>query len=734
MKGDTVFKVRAYQRAARTIENLSFSVAQAVEEGTDLKKIPGIGKAIDDKIHELLETGRVSAYEKVLAELPDGVLSLMDVPGIGPKTAMLITQELGVSTIQGVEQAARDGRVASLPRMGEKAAENILRHINTSRTKDHRTPIGQSLPLAEEVIRRLREACPEIGALFPAGSLRRWEETIGDIDLVGTSPNPEHAGEVLASLDMVREVLVHGPKKTSVVVEPGMQVDLRLGDPESFGALLQYFTGSQQHNIRLRDYANRMGLSLNEYGITALSTGETEQFPDEAAFYARLGLPYIPPELRTGMWEVDAARDGNLPNLIEESHLRGDLHLHSDWSDGRDPIEAMVAAAAEQGYEYMALTDHSSGRGIANGLSNDRLLQQIALLRSLRSKYAITILCGSEVDIRADGTLDYPDELLEQLDVVVASVHSAMGQDSETMTQRIIDAMRHPSVTVIGHLSTRLLGRREPVEFDLEALLQAARDTGTAVEINASPERLDLRDIHAYRARELGVPAAAEQGYEYMALTDHSSGRGIANGLSNDRLLQQIALLRSLRSKYAITILCGSEVDIRADGTLDYPDELLEQLDVVVASVHSAMGQDSETMTQRIIDAMRHPSVTVIGHLSTRLLGRREPVEFDLEALLHAARDTGTALEINASPERLDLRDIHAYRARELGVPLVVSTDSHHYADLGQRRFGVAVARRAWCEPKHVLNTLPREQFLQYIRTPKPARTKLFDAALAESG
>ena len=571
IKGDTVFKVRAYQRAARTIDHLSFSLSDAVRDGTNLKEIPGIGKAINDKIHELLSTGRVSAYEKLIAGLPDGVLSLMDIPGIGPKTAMLITQDLDVSTIEGVEQAARDGRIAALPRMGQKVADNILRHIHSLRTKDQRIPIGQALPLAEEIISNLQRTCPEIELLFPAGSLRRWEETIGDIDLVGTSSHPERAGDALVTMDIVQEVLVHGPKKTSVVVAPGVQVDLRLGEPDSFGALLQYFTGSQQHNILLRDYANRMGLSLNEYGITNLSTGAVERFPDETSFYSRLGLPYIPPELRVGMWELEAAQQERLPCSVEELDLRGDLHLHSDWSDGRDPIDSMIAAAAAQGYQYMALTDHSSGLGIANGLTPERLVDQIGLLRSFQASYSIAVLCGSEVDIRADGSLDYPDELLEQLDVVVASVHSAMRQDRDTMTERIIRAMRHPAVTIIGHLSTRLVGRRDPVEFDLEAVLQEARATGTA-------------------------------------------------------------------------------------------------------------------------------------------------------------------LEINSSPERLDLKDTHAYRARELGVPLVISTDSHRYGDLSQRRFGAAVARRAWCEPKHILNTLPLDQFLRFIRTPKPDRVRVFDAAVAGDG
>ncbi|HEU0021325.1 MAG TPA: PHP domain-containing protein, partial [Dehalococcoidia bacterium] len=306
------------------------------------------------------------------------------------------------------------------------------------------------------------------------------------------------------------------------------------------------------------------------YGITDLKSGQVELFPDETALYARLGLPNIPPELRTGMGELEAGQQGKLPSLVEESDLRGDLHLHSNWSDGSDPIEVMVAAAVAQGYEYMALTDHSAGLGIANGLTIERLEQQIELLHSLREQYPITILCGSEVDIRADGRLDYPDELLAQLDVVVASVHSAMGQDRDTMTRRVIKAMQHPSVTIIGHLSTRLIGQRPPTRVDVEAVLQAARETGTA-------------------------------------------------------------------------------------------------------------------------------------------------------------------LEINASPERLDLKDTHAYRARELGVPLVINTDSHHHSSLSQRRFGVAVARRAWCEASHILNTMAREQFLAYVRTAKPDRIKLFDARLSQA-
>ena len=565
MKGDTVFKIRAYQRAARTIEQLSSPLATAVENGEDLTKIPGVGKAISEKIAEYISTGQVSAYERLVEELPSGVLDLKEIPGVGPKMAMAISQKLGISTVDGVAEAAADGRLATLPRMGKRAAEGILRHINAFKEMGGRTPIGEALPVAEEVMNALREQCPEIDQLFPVGSLRRWEETIGDIDLIGTSPNPESVGDALVALPMVKDVLVHGPQKTSVVVESGIQIDLRIAEPEAFGAMLQYFTGSQQHNIRLRDFANRQGLSLNEYGITNAESGQVEEFADEETFYARLGLPWMPPELRTGLYEVDAGLEGTLPRLVVATDLKGDLHLHSEWSDGNDPIELMVEAAAAQGYEYMALTDHSQGLGVANGLTVERLESQISLLREMQEKYDITILCGSECDIRASGEMDFPDEMLAQLDVVVASVHSAMGQDQATMTARMIKAIEHPSVTIIGHLTTRLLSQREPVEFDLEAVLQAARDTGTA-------------------------------------------------------------------------------------------------------------------------------------------------------------------LEINASPERLDLRDTHAYRAREMGIPLVINTDSHHHTHLDKRRFGVAVARRAWCRPEDILNTMSRGEFLKFIRNPKPKRLNVFDA------
>jgi len=565
-KGDSIFKIRAYQRAARVIEGLPGSLEEAVAAGEELKGLPGIGEAIRGKIHEYVTTGRVSALEKLKAEMPDGVLQLMNVPGIGPKTAMLIAREAGVSTVEGVEKAIADGRLQKLPRMGEKTAENILRNIRTLRTKDRRIPLGRAMPVVERIMADLRERCPALEKITPGGSVRRWQETVGDIDMMATTDDPEQAVKAFVGLPYVTRVLGKGVKKTSVILDNGLQVDLRIIDKESFGAMLQHFTGDRQHNIQLRDYANSMGLSLSEYGITDMKTGRMEKFTEEEAFYRRLGMDTPTPEIRHARGEIELARRHALPRLVEVGDIRGDLHMHSDWSDGRAPIEVMLEAAEEAGYQYVALTDHSSGRGIANGLTEERLRSQIGILRSMRGM--------------------------------------------------------------------------------------------------------------------------------------------------------------------AMKVLCGSEVDIRADGTLDYPDEVLAELDVVVASVHSAMGQSSEKMTERIIKAMRNPHVTVIGHPTTRLLGSREPVQADMEALFRAAVETGTAMEINASPERLDLNDTHVMRAKELGAPLVISTDSHSTGSLEKLRYGVAVARRWWCEARHILNTLPLEDFMAFIKTPKPERMRVFNQRL----
>ena len=506
IKGEKVFTVRAYQRAARTISRLPAELETMLSDGEDLRQIPGIGKAISDKIGELVDTNRMRFYDNLKSEFPDGMLDLLSVPGLGPKTISRVWKELGVTSVVELEQAASDGRLASLPRLGQKTADNILRSIRFAKAQDQRTSIADSLPAAERIVAALLERNTAILALAPAGSLRRFEETIGDLDLVCATHDAESVLADFVALPGVAEVLGHGGTKASVLLDDGLQVDFRAVPPRQYGSLIQYFTGSKQHNILLREHANRLGLSLNEYGISDAKTGELEEFDDEESLYRRLGLQYVPPELRMGESEVVLAREGAIPALVQVGDLRGDLHVHTDWSDGRDPIEVMVAAARECGHEYVAITDHSAGLGVANGLSPERLASHNARLKEVeRDAGGIAVLRGSEVDIRADGSMDYPDCALAELDWVVASVHSAMNQQPDVMTERIVSAIRNPHVTAIGHLTTRLIGRRQPIEADFDTIFRAAADTGTVLEINASLERLDLKDVHVRRARELGV-------------------------------------------------------------------------------------------------------------------------------------------------------------------------------------------------------------------------------------
>ncbi|HLB13127.1 MAG TPA: DNA polymerase/3'-5' exonuclease PolX [Dehalococcoidia bacterium] len=504
LKGESSFKVRAYRRAAQAIENLPAEVERLMREGR-LREIPGVGDSISQKIIELLGSGKCEYYENLRAEFPSGITRLMEIPGIGPKTASRLAKDLSIATVEDLEQAVLDGRVAKLPRMGEKLAENILHHLRSLRRKDQRIPLGQALPVADAIVEQLKDN-PALRNLTPAGSLRRRMETIGDIDIIGTSDAPKAVMDQFTGLAQVKEVLVKGPTKTSVVVEGGVQVDLRLVEHDAFGSLLQHFTGSKQHNIDLRELALKKGLSLSEYGITRLLDGQLQKFTEEEAFYAALGLEFIPPELREASGEIEAAGRQAIPRLVEQGDIRGDLHTHTDWSDGRSSLREMVEAARDLGYEYVAVTDHSVGRGVARGLSVERLLRQREEIQELdRSVKGITVLQGAEVDIRADGTLDFPDEVLAGLDVVTASVHSSMGQDEETMTNRILKVIQNPHVDIIGHLTCRLLGHRPPVALNIEKVLRAAAETKTALEINSQPERLDLKDVHIRQARDLGV-------------------------------------------------------------------------------------------------------------------------------------------------------------------------------------------------------------------------------------
>ncbi len=504
IKGETTFKVRAYQRAARSIEHLPVELTQLMAE-KKLRTVPGIGDAISKKITELLTTGHLEYYEKLQAEFPPGITDMLNIPGIGPKTALLLSQELGISSVEQLEQAILEGKVASLYRLGDKTGENILHHIRAMHSKEKRILLGLALPLAEEMMNSLRQSSG-VHNLTTAGSLRRFRETVGDIDLMGTAENPEEVINAFVCLPHVKETLVKGGTKASVISCHDIQVDLRVVEHDAFGSLLQYFTGSKQHNITLRERGHRQGLKLSEYGITDIKTDHLEKFSTEEDFYYRLGLQFIPPELREGQQEVARAEKGTMPILVTPSDIKGDLHVHTDWSDGHDSIETMALAAQALGYQYLAITDHSAGRGAARGLSEERLRKQITEIRELDKRLmGIHLLCGIEVDIKANGRLDLSEELLQQLDIVVAGVHSAMGQEEHKMTQRILAAVEHPLVDIIAHPSCRLIGEREAINADWEAIFQSAAQTGTILEINAMPDRLDLKDTRVLRARELGV-------------------------------------------------------------------------------------------------------------------------------------------------------------------------------------------------------------------------------------
>jgi len=553
LKGENPFKIRAYQRAARAIEHLPKELEIAVEEGEDLQAIPGVGEAIAKKITELVTTGKLRVYEELKAEFPEGITALLEIPGIGPKTAKKLSTELGIKSVDELEQAIKDGRVARLFRLGEKTAENILQQIQALRRKDQRIPIGEALPVVDEVLNALR-TIPGVKNLTAAGSLRRFRETVGDIDLMGTADNPEEVIKAFVSLPQIRQVLAQGPTKASVILPGGLQADLRMVEHDSFGSLLQYFTGSKQHNIALRTKEQKRGLKLSEYGITDLSTNNLEKFATEEEFYHRLGLQYIPPELREDQGEIELAEKGALPRLIELSDIKGDFHVHTKWSDGHDTIEDMVKAARALGYKYIAITDHSVGRGIAKGLNEERLRQQIEEIKQLNQKLGdFRILTGIEVDIRADGTIDLPDGLLAELDVVIAAIHSAMTQSEEQITRRLINAIENPHVDIIAHPTCRLIGEREPAAVDMEAVFKAALRNNKALEINAMPDRLDLKDTHIYRARELGIKLAlgtdahstAQLGFMRFGIGIARRGWCQAEDVLNTRPLEEVlAFLR----------------------------------------------------------------------------------------------------------------------------------------------------------------------------------------------
>jgi len=558
LKGESPFRVGAYRRAARALESLTEDVEEVAVRGA-LEEIPGVGKSIAEKITEYLRTGKITYHQELLRELPSGLPELMRIPGLGPKTAMAIYQHLGITTVEELERAARTSRLSGVPRMGAKTIENILRGIEQLRRAGTRLPLGTVLPYAEEIVARLR-GLRSVHEISVAGSLRRMKDTIGDIDILATSSDPEQAMRAFVRMPEVTQVLSHGTTRSSVILRAGIQADLRVVEPAAFGAALQYFTGSKEHNIKLRERAVRMGLKINEYGVfrgERRIAGSTEE-----EVYAAVKLPWIPPELREDQGEIEAAEAGRLPRLVELRDIRGDLHMHTKWSDGAATAEEMARAARELGYEYICITDHSRSLKFAGGVGVDDLRQHIRDVRRLSERLeGIRVLIGSEVDILADGSLDYPDEVLAELDVVIASVHTRFRMDVRAMTERIIRAMRNPYVTIIGHPTGRLVQQRDPYSVDIEQLVEAARKTGTILEVNAAPERLDLKDVHVRLAKESGVllaintDAHSTAQLRYMALGVGTARRGwaeakdVVNTLPLDELLEVLGRKRPVRRR-----------------------------------------------------------------------------------------------------------------------------------------------------------------------------------------
>jgi DNA polymerase (family 10) len=526
-RNESVFRIRAYQRGARTLETLTEDVATIAARG-DLASLPAIGRDLAARIDEYLATGRIAQLESLRAELPAGFLSLLEIRGLGPRTARALWEQLGVDSVERLEALCRSGQIIGMAGIREKTCANILKGIERWRLGRTRTQLSTAQAVAEQLGDALR-AHGGVDRLEVAGSLRRMRDTVKDIDVLVTSSEPAHVIRTFTTLPSVAEVLAQGPTKATVRHQDGLAVDLRVVEPGAFGAALQYFTGSKEHNVRVREMASRRGLRISEYGVFDETTGRRVAGATEDDVYATVGLPWIPPELRENQGEIEAAREGRLPRLVTAGDIRGDLHAHTDWSDGRHSLERLVAAAEARGYEYIIVSDHSRSLTIAGGLGVEELRAQRSAIEALQPRFRIRILAGTECDILADGSLDFPDDVLAELDIVLAAVHSRFKQSRAEMTTRIVRALGHPWMNVLVHPTGRLLGSREPYDVDLDAVLAAARDHGKAVEINASPDRLDLSDVHARRAGALGVPVAiSTDAHTLRELDNLRLGLGVA--------------------------------------------------------------------------------------------------------------------------------------------------------------------------------------------------------------
>jgi len=548
LEGAESFRVLAYRRAATRMRETSGSIAELALNGR-AKELQGIGKTIEEKIVQIVETGTIEALAKKRAGVPEGVVQFMRLPGLGPKTAARIWRELGVTTIDELRQAAEAQRLRGLAGLGAKSEEKILKALDFKAVNpdEDRRLLGQGLPAVLAVVDVLREH-PAAVHVSEAGSVRRRKETFKDLDVVATATDPRELTEYFTNLRWVADVAAHGDTKATVLSNDGLRFDLRVVPAESYGNLLQHFTGSKEHNVAMREDAVRRGLSISEYGVATVETGDVFKTEDEEELYDFLGYQWVPPELRENAGELDAARRGELPELVELPDVRGDLHTHTHWSaDGKSTLEEMVAAAAARGYEYYAITDHS------HYMREGKLARQLEEIDALRDRFPkLRILTGVEANIRSNGEVDVPEDELAQLDWVVASVHQA--PDSRP-TERVLDAMDNPYVDVIGHLTGRRIRTRGPRDVNVERVLEKALETGVFLEINGQPDRLDLRDVHARAAKEAGLKLVLDsdahevrsQAYVELAVSQARRGWLTKADVVNTRTWKQLEKLRRKR-------------------------------------------------------------------------------------------------------------------------------------------------------------------------------------------
>ncbi|MDH5588578.1 MAG: DNA polymerase/3'-5' exonuclease PolX [Gemmatimonadota bacterium] len=530
LQGANPFRIRAYRNATRTVEGLTRSLSSMVEAGEDLTELPAIGKDMAAHIEELLSTGSLGRLDEVAREIPRTLVELMRLDGVGPKKARRLFEELDVETVDDLERAARAGTVESLGGFGAKSVEKILRAIDDHRSRQGRFLIDEAEKLVAGVLSHMASA-PGVERIEVAGSLRRRRETIGDVDLLAVCEGDgTSVVSHFVSFPGAERVAAAGGTKGNIVLRSGLSIDLRVVPAESFGAAWQYFTGSKEHNVAVRAHAVKQGLKVNEWGVFRVSgdgdpsggEGERVAGATEQEVYRALGMRWMPPELRENRGEVALALKDDLPRVVSVEDIRGDLQMHSTWSDGKASVEEMARACLDRGYEYFALTDHSPAMAMVRGLTPEKAREQWKEIDRVQERVpGIRILKSCEVDILRDGSLDLPDDVLEGLDVVVVSVHTLMDMDRSTMTERVIRALRHPRVDILAHPTGRILNRRNPFEMDVEAVLEAALELDVAVELNANPHRLDLNDLHVHRARELGV--------KVVISTDAHSPEGLGN-------------------------------------------------------------------------------------------------------------------------------------------------------------------------------------------------------------